>query len=69
MKHVILIGFMGAGKTSVGKRLASHLELKFTDTDDLIVQEQNMPVRAILPNNYADDCLSGRAIRRDGPVH
>lgn len=47
MKHVILIGFMGAGKTSVGKRLASHLQLKFTDTDDLIVQEQNMPVSQI----------------------
>lgn len=47
MKHVILIGFMGAGKTSVGKRLASHLKLSFTDTDDLIVQEQHMPVNQI----------------------
>ncbi len=47
MKHIIMIGFMGAGKTSVGKHLARHLGLKFTDTDDLIVQEQHMPVNQI----------------------
>ena len=47
MNHIIMIGFMGAGKTSVGKRLASHLKLKFADTDDLIVAEQNMTVNQI----------------------
>lgn len=47
MKHIIMIGFMGVGKTSVGKHLARHLGLKFTDTDDLIVQEQHMPVNQI----------------------
>lgn len=47
MNHIILIGFMGAGKTSVGKRLASRLKLKFEDTDDLIVAEQNMSVNQI----------------------
>ena len=57
MKHVILIGFMGAGKTSVGKRLASHLQLKFTDTDDLIVQEQNMPVSQIFEQYGGPYCL------------
>jgi len=30
---VILIGFMGVGKTSVGKKLAEKLDLKFIDTD------------------------------------
>ena len=47
MKHIIMIGFMGAGKTSVGKRLACHLKMEFKDTDDLIVQEQKMPVNQI----------------------
>lgn len=47
MKHIIMIGFMGAGKTSVGKRLAGHLKLSFTDTDELIVREQHMPVSQI----------------------
>ena len=30
---LILIGFMGVGKTSVGKKLAEKLNLKFIDTD------------------------------------
>lgn len=33
---VALIGPMGAGKTSVGRRLAKHLGLRFVDTDAVI---------------------------------
>ncbi len=47
MNHIILIGFMGAGKTSVGKRLARHRGIGFTDTDDRIVESQKMPVSQI----------------------
>jgi shikimate kinase len=36
---VILIGPMGAGKTSVGKRVAKALGVTFTDTDKTIVRE------------------------------
>jgi shikimate kinase len=37
MKHnIILIGFMGSGKTSVGERLAERLGYQFRDTDRLI---------------------------------
>ncbi len=39
MKHnIILIGFMGSGKTSVGERLAERLGYQFRDTDRLIEQ-------------------------------
>ncbi len=37
-RNVILIGFMGSGKTAVGTQLATALGYKFTDTDDLIEQ-------------------------------
>lgn len=33
---IFLIGFMGAGKTSIGKRLAKSLNYKFIDMDKLI---------------------------------
>lgn len=33
MKRVILIGFMGAGKTTLGKRLATKLDIPFIDSD------------------------------------
>lgn len=31
--HIVLVGLMGAGKTSVGRQLAQQLDLKFIDTD------------------------------------
>src|SRR5690554_5919230 len=36
MKRVFLIGYMGSGKTTVGKKLAQSLSLSFIDLDDFI---------------------------------
>ena len=47
MSHVFLIGFMGAGKSTVGPRLATRLELPFIDLDDRIVAEQGRPIAEI----------------------
>ena len=33
MRNIVLIGFMGTGKTAVGKRLAQRLRREFIDTD------------------------------------
>ena len=44
LQNIALIGFMGAGKTSVGKLVAEHLHFEFLDTDELI---QSMTGRAI----------------------
>ena len=33
MKPIIIIGMMGAGKTTVGRRLAKRLDLSFIDSD------------------------------------
>ncbi|MES2709726.1 MAG: shikimate kinase [Verrucomicrobiota bacterium] len=38
-QHVVLIGFMGSGKTTVGALLARQLGLPFLDMDHLIVQQ------------------------------
>jgi shikimate kinase len=38
-KPVVLIGPMGVGKTTIGKKLAKRLELPFIDTDQLIIAE------------------------------
>ncbi|MDD6208461.1 MAG: shikimate kinase [Clostridiales bacterium] len=45
--NIILIGFMGSGKTTIGKRLAKLLEYSFVDTDQLIEKKQGMMVRDI----------------------
>jgi shikimate kinase len=43
---IVLIGPMGAGKTSVGKRVAKRLGLPFTDSDAAIVREHG-PIETI----------------------
>jgi shikimate kinase len=37
MKHLVLIGLMGAGKTTVGRLCARKLGRDFVDTDDLVI--------------------------------
>ncbi|MFQ6118069.1 MAG: shikimate kinase, partial [Candidatus Bipolaricaulia bacterium] len=36
MKNVYLIGFMGVGKSTIGRLLAERLKMKFYDTDELV---------------------------------
>ncbi|MBC8236835.1 MAG: shikimate kinase [Helicobacteraceae bacterium] len=48
--NIVLIGFMGSGKTSVGKVLARKLYKKFMDVDTLIEAEQNSSVNDIFQN-------------------
>ncbi|SFT50992.1 shikimate kinase [Lishizhenia tianjinensis] len=46
-QNVILIGFMGVGKTSLGKKLARKLELDFVDTDEIIEQREGKTISVI----------------------
>ena len=42
MKNIILIGFMGSGKSTIGRKLSEKYGLKHIDTDWYIEKEQNM---------------------------
>lgn len=46
-KKIFLIGFMGAGKSSVGKKLAQSLHYRFVDLDVLIEKQQKKSIPAI----------------------
>jgi shikimate kinase len=46
-KTVALVGMMGAGKTSIGKRLATRLEVPFADADHEIEAAAGMSVAEI----------------------
>lgn len=46
-RNLILIGFMGAGKTSLGKAAARKLDMPFLDTDVLITEKEGMSVSSI----------------------
>ncbi len=61
MTTVVLTGFMGTGKTSVGERLAARLGARFVDTDALVEQAEGRSVAAIFA---ADGEAAFRAAER-----
>ena len=54
MQNIVLCGFMGSGKTVVGKELAKILGVKFVDTDELIEEEQGVAIKAIFATHGED---------------
>lgn len=44
---IVLTGYMGSGKTAVGKRLAEKMEVGFTDLDDVIAQQEGRSISDI----------------------
>lgn len=46
-RNLVLAGFMGTGKSTVGRLVAARLARPFADTDDLIVEQVGMPVKDI----------------------
>ena len=47
MKRIVLMGFMGAGKATIGKALAEKLSWDFIDTDAEIEKEQGRKISEI----------------------
>ncbi len=45
--NLYLIGMMGAGKTTIGRKLANRLDYRFLDTDALIEQMAKKPITQI----------------------
>ncbi|MDE6915630.1 MAG: AAA family ATPase, partial [Lachnospiraceae bacterium] len=47
MENIILTGYMGSGKTTIGKNLAKRKNYTFVDTDELIEQQQQRSINEI----------------------
>lgn len=58
-RGIVLVGLMGAGKTTVGRRLATRLNLDFLDADDEITKAAGLSVSDIFET-------MGEAAFRDG---
>lgn len=50
MKHLVLVGMMGAGKTTVGRLCADRLGRPFIDTDDVVESLARASVAEIFAN-------------------
>ncbi len=60
--HLVLVGLMGTGKTTVGKRLADILDRPFLDSDEMIEARTGRTVREIFA---ADGEAAFRAIETE----
>ena len=47
MKNIVIVGFMGTGKTVVGKKLAKKLGREFLELDEIIEKKEGIPIRQI----------------------
>ena len=50
-RNIALMGFMGTGKTRIGRELAARLGMRFIDMDDVIVEKEGKSIPAI----FAED--------------
>ena len=69
MKNIILIGYMGCGKSSVGKLLAKEKQMNYQDLDDYIENKEGYSIKEIfskmgevyfrkIETKYLNECLS-----------
>lgn len=47
MRNIVLIGFMGTGKTVVGKMLAERLGMEFLELDEIIEEKEGFSIKEI----------------------
>ena len=73
-KNIILTGFMGVGKTSVGTQLAKDLGFTFVDVDKLIEADQNLTITSIFSKfgephfREVEARIIGRVLTGEGQV-
>jgi shikimate kinase len=60
-RPIVLVGMMGAGKTTVGRRLAHRLERTFVDSDDEIEKAAGMSINDIFQSHGEADFRAGEA--------
>ena len=47
-ENILLVGYRGTGKSSLGKHLAEALDMQFIDMDRIIVEEEGCPISTIV---------------------
>ena len=55
MKSIVLGGFMGCGKTTLGKLLAEKLHMTFTDTDDYVRELAGVSIHDMIETGRLSD--------------
>ncbi len=67
---IVLVGYMGSGKSTIGKSLANRLNIKFLDLDDYIETKEGLDISGLFQrkgeiyfrkkeNEYLEEILNG----------
>ena len=51
MKNIVLLGFMGTGKSAVGRALAKELKYRFVDTDQRVEEKSGKKIAELFTEN------------------
>ncbi len=54
MKNVVLVGFMGTGKTTIATQVANRLKMKYVSTDSLIEKREKRTINEIFTDSGED---------------
>lgn len=71
-QNIVLIGFMGSGKSTVGRILARRLRFRFLDTDKLVEQRENARISEIFADRgeaHFRDCETAALESLRGKQH
>ena len=69
--NIVLVGFMGTGKTSIGRRISSQLRMRYVDTDEIVERDNRRRISDI----FAEDGeavfreLESEAVRKVSKLH
>jgi shikimate kinase len=61
MRSIVLVGMMGAGKSSIGRRLAARLDVAFVDADTEIEEAAGMSIPDIFATRGETEFRAGEA--------
>ncbi|MDD5428932.1 MAG: shikimate kinase [Candidatus Omnitrophica bacterium] len=74
MKNIVLVGFMGTGKTTIATQLANKLGMRYVSTDSLIEEREKRTINEIFTKSGEDyfrdveSAVIGEISRMDGQV-
>lgn len=54
MKNIILVGFMGSGKTTIAMKLSHELKMRYVSTDDIIEKKEKRTINEIFTKDGED---------------
>jgi shikimate kinase len=60
-RPIVLVGMMGAGKTTIGRRLATRLGRRFMDSDEEVERAAGMSIEDIFSSHGEADFRAGEA--------